>query len=176
MITAAELLVERKALLSSGQSWPHDYYASSGVWVSCGCPKCCAYYDPTGEETAKYINMEFPSWYDGQSEKPAFFTFSEVVKQSYLAHAKNGFYIGNAKKAAALEDVCLVLTPPLPLRPKRISYIGKSVWDEFLLSEDKTTWTHRTYDKGRLVWRPEGTNPPILFADLPKLLTELYSA
>jgi len=174
MITAEEILAERKALLASDQYWPHDYDSRCGVWVSCDCPKCRDYYDPTGEESAKYLNMEFPSWFDGQSERPSFFAFSPLAHQSYFAQIEEGFYIGNAKKAAVLDDVCLVLTPPLPLRPKRILYVGKSAWDEFILSDDKTSWNRRTYEMGRLVWYAAGTNPAIPFADLPSKLKELY--
>jgi hypothetical protein len=176
MITAEEILAERRELLASEMYWPHDYNSRCGVWVACDCPKCRDYYDPTGEETAKYLNMEFPSWFDGQAEKPSFFGFSKVAKQSYFATIQKGFYIGNAKKPACLEDVMLVLTPPLPLKPKRIQHISDTAWDEFLLSEDKTFWTRRTYKEGRNIRYEDGTNPPILFGDLPQKLKELFSS
>lgn len=175
MITAEEILAERRELLKSDMDWPHDYHSRCGVWVSCDCPKCRNYYDPTGEETAKYLNMEYPSWFDGQSEKPCFFGFSNLAKQSYYATIQNGFYIGNAKKPACLEDTMMVLMPPLPLKPKRIQHISDTAWDEFLLCEDKTFWTRRTYQKGRMLRYEEGTNLPIPFANLPQKLKELFS-
>jgi hypothetical protein len=89
-----------------------------------------------------------------------------------------GFYIGNAKKAATLEDVILVITPPLPLKPKRILYITESDdWHEFILSQDKTTWCYSRYEKGRSVWLAmDNPDRKISILDLPKRLTELYAA
>ena len=174
LITAEEILAERKALLDSDQYWPHDYNSRCGVWVSCDCPKCRNYYDPTGEETAKALNME-ASWFDSQSDRPCFFGFSKIARESYYAQIKDGFYIGYAKKPATLDDVCLVLTPPLVLRPKRILCVSKKSWDEFVLSDDKTSWNRRTFESSRRVWYEEGTNPPIPFADLPAKLKELYA-
>ena len=178
LITAEEVLAERASLSDSG-SFPHGTGRgwSSYKWVSCDCPPCRNEYDPTGEETAKYMNMEYPSFFNGQAEKPSF-SFSELVKQSYLAHMGPGFYIGGAKKAATLEDVVLVITPPLPLKPKRILYIAPNHdWDEFILSDDKSYWTRRSYEKGRTVWR--GTEDPdkeIPFLELGKRLTEIYGS
>lgn len=175
LITAEEILAERRALLESNQYFHHDYNSRCGVWVSCDCPKCRDYYDPTGEESAKFLNMEFPSWFDGQSERPSFFGFSTLALESYYARVQKGFYIGNAKKAACLDDVCMVVSPPLPLKPKRIQHFGDVTYDEFLLSDDKTTWTRRSYERGRSVYYEAGTNPPIPFAELPAKLKELYS-
>lgn len=177
MITAEEILAERREVLSAagGGYFPHDFNSRLGVWVSCDCPKCRDYYDPTGEHSARYLNMEFPSWFNGQGEKPSFSSFSALSKQSYLAHMGPGFYIGNAKKPACLEDVMMVLSPPLPLRPKRILRIADNHdWEEFVLSEDKSSWTRRTYVKGRMVYYEEGENPPIPFALLPERLKELF--
>jgi len=179
VITAEEVLVERSALRKELGYVPHGTGRgwSSMLWVSCDCPNCRDYYDPTGEESAKYLNMDFPSFFNDQSEKPSF-AFSKIAKESYLAHMGPGFYIGNAKKPATLEDVVLVLTPPLPLKPKRILYISeKHDWDEFVLSDDKSYWYRRSYEKGRTVWR--GNDDPyrmIPFLELGKRLTEIYGA
>lgn len=174
-ITAEEVLAEREELLANGSNWPHDVNTSVGVWVSCGCPKCSGHYDPTGEETAKYLNMEYPSWFNGQYLKPDFFGFSALSKESYLAHMGPGLYIGNAKKPACLEDVMMVLSPPLPLRPKRILHIAENNdWGEFLLSEDKKTWSYRMYVKGHMDYDLESF--PILFSELPWRLNELFGS
>ena len=174
MITAAEILAERQELLDSEMYFPHDYNSRCGVWVSCDCPPCRNHYDPTGEESAKYLNMEYPSWFDGQGDKPSF-AFSKIAKESYLAHRQPGFYIGNAKKPACLEDVMLVLSPPLPLKPKRILHIvSGNNWEEFILSEDKATWTRRTYSNGRHNYFDDKNNAPISFAELPTILKTLY--
>lgn len=175
MITAAEILAERQELRDSGTDFPHNFNARCGVWVYCDCPPCRDYYDPTGMESAKYLNMEYPSWFDGQSDTPSFY-FSKIAKESYLAHRQPGFYIGNAKKPASLEDVMLVLTPPLPLKPKRILHIvNGNNWEEFLLSDDKTSWTRRTYKNGRQTYIEEKDRVPIPFAMLSTTLKTLYS-
>lgn len=159
LITAAEILDERDALRNSGQDFPHNYNARCGVWVSCDCPPCRDFYDPTGEESAKYLNMEFPSWFNGQVDMPSFY-FSRAAKESYLAHIKPGFYIGNAKKPATLEAVVLVLTPPFPMKPKRIlRVLGKGTWDEFILSEDKMSWQSRHYANATQVFTREEPIP-----------------
>jgi len=177
VITAEEVLLERAALRKELGSIPHGTGRgwSSMFWVSCDCPNCRDYYDPTGVESARYMNMEFPSFFNDQSEKPSF-AFSKLVNQSYLAHMGPGFYIGNAKKAASLNDVILVISPPLALKPKRILYISQKFdWDEFILSQDKTTWYRKGYEKGRSVWRdPDDPDKKIPFAELPQRLTQLY--
>lgn len=177
LITAEEILLERSELRKELGYVPHGTGRgwSSMFWVSCDCPNCRDNYDPTGEESAKYLNMDFPSFFNWQVEKPSF-AFSKIAKESYLAHMGPGFYIGNAKKPATLEDVVLVITPPLPLKPKRILYISqKNDWDEFFLSEDKSHWSRHSYEKGQSVWR--GNDDPdkkIPFLELAKRLTELY--
>jgi hypothetical protein len=177
VITAEEVLTERAALRKELGYVPHGTGRgwSSMYWVSCDCPNCRDYYDPTGEESAKYLNMDFPSFFNDQSEKPSF-AFSKIAKDSYLAHMSPGFYIGNAKKPAQLDDIILVLTPPLPLKPKRILYISqKHDWDEFVLTDDKAHWYRRSYEKGRAVWRgAEDPDRKIPFLELGKRLTEIY--
>ena len=176
MITAAEVLAERAELRQELGYIPHGTGTgwSSYFWVSCDCPNCRDHYDPTGEESAKYMNMEFPSFFNGKSEKPSF-AFSKLVKESYLATLEPGFYIGNAKKPAVLSDVCLVLTPPLVLRPARILHVAADhTWDEFILSDDKATWQRRTYEKGRSHWYKDGEDQTIPFSELPARLTELF--
>ncbi len=179
VITAEEVLTERSALRKELGYVPHGTGRgwSSMLWVSCDCPNCRDYYDPTGEECAKYLNMDFPSFFNDQSEKPSF-AFSKIAKESYLAHMGPGFYIGNAKKPAPLDDVVLVITPPLPLKPKRILYISqKHDWDEFILSDDKSTWFRHSFEKGRTVCRgEEDPDRKIPFLALGKRLTEIYGA
>ena len=177
LITAEEVLAERSELRRELGYVPHGTGRgwSSMFWVSCDCPNCRDNYDPTGEESAKYMNMDFPSFFNWQVEKPSF-AFSKLVKESYLAHMGPGFYIGSAKKPATLEDVVLVITPPLPLKPKRILYISqKNDWDEFSLSEDKSHWSRHSYENGQSVWRGnEDPDKKIPFFELAKRLTELY--
>lgn len=179
LITANEILTERSALRidlgyiphGTGRGW------SSMFWVSCDCPNCRDYYDPTGEESAKYLNMEFPSFFNGRADKPSF-AFSKIAKDSYLAHLSPGFYIGDAKKPATLEDVVLVITPPLPLKPKRILYVSeKHDWDEFILSEDKSSWSRRSYKNGHIICRSkEDPDNNIPFLQLGNYLTALYGS
>ena len=177
-ITAAEILAEREAdwkagsfVHGSGMGW------SSFFWIYCECPPCRDHYDPTGEESAKYLNMEYPSFFNGQADKPNF-GYSDIVKQSYFIHMGPGFYIGNAKKAATLEDVTLMITPPLPLKPKRILYIAPNHdWDEFILSEDKTFWRRQGYTKGRSIhYNEDDSDLNIPFLGLAARLTEIYGA
>jgi hypothetical protein len=74
LITAEEVLVERSDLRRELGYVPHGTGRgwSSMLWVSCDCPNCRDHYDPTGEESAKYLNMDFPSFFNDQSEKPSF--------------------------------------------------------------------------------------------------------
>lgn len=180
LITAEEVLAERAEQRREYGYFPHGQGErwSSAFWVSCDCPNCRDNYDPTGEETAKYLNMEYPSFFNGQGEKPSF-SFSKIVKSSYLAHLKPGFYIGNAKKPATLDDVVLVQSPPLALKPKRILHNAENRdWDEFVLSDDRSHWVRRSYVKGRYVSRllgdKEDPDMNIPFAALPNRLREIF--
>ncbi len=175
-ITAAEVLAERdeQRSLSPGGGHGTGTGWSSMLWISCDCHACRTEYDPTGEESTKYMNMEFPSFFNSQSELPSFI-LSKLFKESYLAAAGPGFYIGSAKKAATLDDVILVITPPLVMRPARILHISKDyIWDEFILYEAKTLWRRRTYAKGRSIWYKEGEDQAIPFAALGGRLQELF--
>lgn len=176
-ITAAEVLEERAALREQLGHVPHGTGRgwSSMLWIYCDCPNCRDSYDPTGEESAKYLNMEYPSFFNGQHDVPSF-AFSKIAAESFLAHLKPGFYIGNAKKAAALDDVVMILTPPLVLRPARILRVGEDyTWDEFILSEDKTKWSRRTYKNGHSIFYREGEDQNIPLKELGPRLTELFS-
>jgi len=128
------------------------------------------------EELAKYLNME-ESHLTGGAEKPNVLLSPEVYNKTYLANAVPGFYIGYAKKPAALADVMMVLSPPLPLKPKRILYIHtNNYWDVFNLSADKTVWHRESYyERG---WRTHRSDSDpdlcIPFAALPARLEELF--
>ena len=167
LITAEEVLAERPTMRQ-------EMFAPHALTYICNCPQCANHYDPTGEETAKYLNMDYPTIFDGREQLPSFI-LSELGSESYLAHLKPGFYIGNAKKPATLDDVVLILTPPLVLRPKRILNIAYNyVWDEFILSENKQTWKRNTYIRGQSIWYKPGEYSAIPFAELPVLLTKLF--
>jgi hypothetical protein len=122
--------------------------------------------------------MDYPSFFNGHGDKPSF-AFSKIATESYLAHMGPGFYIGSAKKPATLEDVVLVITPPLPLKPKRILHIAENHdWNEFVLSEDKSYWSRTTYVNGRTFYRvavgEEDPDRNIPFAALPNRLREIF--
>lgn len=162
-ITAAEILAERAALRTELGSIPHGTGRgwSSMLWVSCDCPNCRDEYDPTGEESAKYLNMDSSSFFRGQSDKPSF-AFSKIAKESFLAHSKPGFYLDWDHRRLDLPTLLERLTPPLALRPKTILRIGEDgVWDELVLTADETNWFRRTYRDGRIVRYKEGENPLI---------------
>lgn len=168
-VTAEEVLAERAIMREEMLFAPHV------MTYVCNCPQCGNQYDPTGEETAKYLNMEYPTLFDGREQLPSF-VLSELGSESYLAHLKPGFYIGNAKKPATLEDVVLVLSPPFPLHPKRILHISYNyVWDEFILSESKQTWKRNTYIRGQSIWYKPDEYSAIPFEELPALLIELFA-
>jgi hypothetical protein len=166
LITAEEVVAERKAydalgLESAIYSW------QKGV--------CAEFFDPSGEETAKYLNMEFSPAYMGTTKLPDF-TWSMLARSSYLAHLKPGFYIGNAKKPALLQDVLTLLRPPFPMKPKRLLYISPEyLWDEFILSACRRFWTHYTYIRGQSVWyKPEEYDAVIPCAEFAQRLSHLY--
>ena len=171
LITAAEVLEERKALRQELGYIPHGTGRgwSSYFWVSCDCPNCRDNYDPTGEESAKYLNMDHESFFRGQSEQPSF-AFSRCAKESFLAHVTPGFYVGKRRDCLTIEQVSeIAIQAPL------ILHIGTDgTWDEFLPSSDETTWTRRTYTKGRSVFYKQGENPPIPSGELVQRLREFY--
>lgn len=180
LITASDVLAERRAQFDSGTYWPHDYNANCGLWVYCDCPKCREYYDPTGEETAKYLNMDPTSFYAKQSDMPSF-DFSTLAKESFWFAATPGFYFdtGSLYGVRDMESFITQLTPPLALYPTHILHIGKGGVDRFFLSDDKTSWSRYTWKSGNSVYYKEGENPPIPFdtsnTALRQRLTELFS-
>jgi hypothetical protein len=125
--------------------------------------------------------MDYPSAFNGLRELPSFAS-SSLAKESYMARAGPGFYIGSAKKAATLADVILVITPPLALHPARILHIAEDgTWDEFILytmldecvEMGERMWRRRTYVEGRLI-ESVATDMAIPFAALPRRLQELF--
>jgi hypothetical protein len=154
LITAAEVLVERTALRQELGFVPHGTGSgwSSMFWISCDCPNCRDQYDPTGEESAKYLNMDYTSFFCDQSEIPSF-AFSKVAKESYWFNAEPGFYFDTDIRVRTLSQVLSELTPPITLFPKHILYIGKGrVIHRFFLDTDETKWTRRSWKNGYSVW------------------------
>jgi hypothetical protein len=167
LITAAEVLEERKALRSELSSVPHGTGRgwSSYFWVSCDCPNCRDNYDPTGEECAKYLNMDSTSFFRGQSEAPSF-AFSKIAKESFLAYATPGFYLKETR--LTVDELLTQLTPST----STILRIGEDgTWDEFILNGN--AWKRRTYKKGRSVYYKEEENPSIPSGELVQRLHEL---
>jgi hypothetical protein len=155
LITAAEVIAERTALRQELGYIPHGTGSgwSSMFWVSCDCPNCRDEYDPTGEESAKYLNMDYTSFFCDQSEIPSF-AFSKIAKESYWFNAEPGFYFDTAVNGVrTLEQLLSQLTPPLALYPKHILYIGKGrVIDRFFLNTDEAKWTRRSWKDAHSVW------------------------
>jgi hypothetical protein len=163
IITAEEIVEERTQLRKELGSVPHGTGRgwSSMFWVYCDCPNCSEYYDPTGSERAKYLNMDPSSFYTDQSDLPSF-AFSKIVKDSFLAAATPGFYFDADARVRTLNALLEQLTPPLALYPKHILHIGaNNVWNRFFLKEDK--WIRRTWKNGNNFWHEKGTNLPIPF-------------
>ena len=154
-ITAAEILAERAALRNELGSVPHGTGRgwSSMYWVSCDCPNCRDEYDPTGEESAKYLNGDYTSFFCDQSDIPSF-AFSKIAKESYWFSLTPGFYFDTGVHGVrSLDELLTQLTPPLALYPKHILYIGKDrVIDRFFLTKEDTTWTRRSWKDGQSVW------------------------
>jgi hypothetical protein len=149
LITASEILAERAALRTELGYIPHGTGRgwSSMFWVYCDCPNCRDEYDPTGEESAKYLNMDHESFFRGQSDKPSF-AFSKIAKESFLAHSKPGFYVGKRRDCLSLEQV-----KEVALQAPLILHIGADyAWNEYIPSEDETVWRRRGYKDGRSVW------------------------
>lgn len=160
IITAEEVVAERTRLREELGYVPHGT-GGSYFWVYCDCPNCSEYYDPTGAERAKYLNMDPTSFFAEQTDQPSF-AFSKIAKESLLAAATPGVYFDADARVRTLESFLEQLTPPLALRPKHILHIGPGgVWDRFVLKEDQ--WIRRTWKKGNSVWHAEDENPPIPF-------------
>ena len=174
-ITATEVLADRRALLESNMYWPHDYNASCGVWVSCDCPKCQEYYDPTGEETAKYLNMDPASFFTIQSDLLSF-SFTQIAKGSLWFSLAPGIYFDNDARVRTLDGFIEQMTPPLAIRPSHILHVSKDfTLDRFFLSEDKTHWNRCSWKSGRSIYYAEGTNPPIPADAICARLKELFA-
>ena len=163
-ISAEEILEERTALRKELGYVPHGTGRgwSSMLWISCDCPNCRDQYDPTGVESAKYLNMDPSSFFTDQSEVPSF-AFSKIAKESQLFNAAFGFYFDNDVRVRTLEGLLEQLTPPLALYPSNILHVGPNSIDRFFLSTDKTSWIRKTWKAGRSVWYKEGENPTIPF-------------
>lgn len=156
-ITAEEILAERAAV-KSGSSFSHGT-GRSMFWISCGCPNCSNEYDPTGEETAKFMNMDPSSFFTDQAEMLSF-DFSTLAKESFIYNAKPGFYIDSDTRVNELDSLLGQLM--LSRRPSHILRIGKDrTWDRFFLVD--TDWVRRTWKRGRSVFYKEGENSPIPF-------------
>jgi hypothetical protein len=172
-ITASEILADRRALFESGTNWPHDYNAHCGVWVYCDCPKCRDYYDPTGEECAKYLNMDPASFFTDQSDL-ASFSMTKIAKESLWYAATPGIYFDDDARVRTLDGFIDQMTPPLAIRPSHILHIGKDYTvDRFFLSADKTSWIRRTWKSGRSVYYAD--NPPIPADAICSRLKELFA-
>lgn len=175
MITAEEIVAERVQLREQLGHVPHGTGTgwSSYFWVYCDCPNCSEYYDPTGAERAKYLNMDPSSFYTAQSDQPSF-AFSKIASESFLAAATPGFYFDADARVRTLES----FTEQLALYPKHILHISADgVWNRFALEENQ--WVRSTWKNGRSVWHAEGANPPIPFETsneaLQKRLKELFA-
>ena len=165
-ITAAEVLKEREELRSELGHVPHGTGRgwSSMFWVYCDCPNCRDEYDPTGQHTADYLNMDPKSFYTDQSDLPSFAFSKTLAKESLFFSATPGFYFDNDARVRQRDAFLEQMTPPLALYPRHILHIGTDgVIDRFFLSEDKSHWTRHTWKGGHSVWYKEGENPPIPF-------------
>jgi hypothetical protein len=177
-ITAAEILTDRRALFESDMNWPHDY-TRCGVWIYCDCPKCRDYYDPTGEECAKYLNMDPTSFFTDQSDL-ASFSLTKIAKESLWAAAGPGFYVDADAHVRTLDELIEQLSPPIALQPTHILHIGSNgVIDRFFLLKEKTTWHRRTWKSGRSFWDEEKKNLLVPFQTsniaLCSMLKELFA-
>lgn len=172
LITAAEILAERAALRTELGHVPHGTGSgwSSMLWISCDCPNCRDEYDPTGEESAKYLNMEYDSFFRGKSEMPSF-AFSKIAKESFLAAVKPGFYVGKRTDCLSLEGASEVA-----LQAPHILHISTGgIWNEYIQTEDESVWRRRTYKGGRSVWYEKEEDKVVPAAKLLEHLTTLVT-
>ena len=177
LITAAEILAERAELRKSLSSIPHGTGRgwSSMIWIYCDCPNCRDEYDPTGEESAKYLNMDPSSLFTQQAEIPSF-AFSKIASESLLAAATPGIYFDNDARVWTLDGFIEQMTPPLAIHPSHILHIGQNhTLDRFSLSTDRTYWIRRSWRSGRSIYYKEGENPPIPADAICSRLKELFS-
>lgn len=163
LITAEEILRERAVLRAekgnishgTGRGW------SSYMWVYCDCPNCRDEYDPTGVESAKFLNMDHTSFFRGQNDIPSF-SSSKLVYESFYYAAKPGFYIDADTKRYDSMELNIMLSPPAQLNPSTILYIHEDkTWDEYVLTQERTCWMRRTYKAGRCVYYSETDYLPI---------------
>ena len=180
-ITASEVLAERQALRAELGHVPHGTGSgwSSYLWVYCDCPNCRDQYDPTGEESAKYLNMDHTSFFREQSDTPSF-AFSKIAKDSFCYNATPGFYLDSDVRPLDLPTLISRLMPPLAVYPTTILRIEEDgTWDEFVMTNDNQNWVRRTHKKGRSVFYSEEENPRIPFEAsheaLRERLIQIYS-
>ena len=178
LIEAKEILDERDEQRKYASS-PHE--SSSMFWVSCDCYLCRDHYDPTGEETAKYLNMDPRSFFTDKAELPSFSSTSNAAKESFFFNASPGFYFDADRRVRTLDSFLEQLTPPLALRPQHILHISNDgTKDRFFLSLDKIYWCRSTCSAfGTSINYKDGENPHILVDDeqlnLRLLLKKLFA-
>lgn len=151
LVTAEELLNESNQL-NTTTDFPHNYNSFNGVWVYCDCPPCRNYYDPTRQESAKFLNMEL-SFFSEQADLPSF-AFSKIAKDSYFFSAIPGFHINNQvyNFATCLQQLT---------NPSCTYIVHKSrdnVWNRFILSNDKSFWKRLTWKNGHNVYYEDEKN------------------
>lgn len=170
LITASEILAERAALRKELGYIPHGTGRgwSSMFWVYCDCPNCRDNYDPTGEESAKYLNMDSTSFFRKQSDTPSF-AFSKIAKESFFYASKEGYYLD--EKRLELDELLSHIMSGASL--STILHICKDgTWDELVLSNDTTKWTQRTHRGGKSVYYKESEGAHIPYESSHDALCE----
>ena len=153
-ITPAEVLEERRTgpgfddIRRTGGG--HDGSGFFGFMPSCFCINCRNYYDPTGEQTAAYLNCE-PSYFGHGAYQPSFFG-SDLWKISYFLNRKDGIYWNSGKPVdmISLEELAASLdtspAAPSSIPPRSILIIkGVDSADDPLCYHE---WTYHQIENG----------------------------
>jgi len=87
-VTAKEVMLDREATRIANAVY--EYSSLHGFMEICPCPNCRDEYDPTGKESAAFLNCE-PSYFDKFSFIPIF--SPELFKKSFYSSRKPGIYV-----------------------------------------------------------------------------------
>ena len=146
-ILAEEIMLERTAArkIDPGHSGDGFY----GFMPNCPCPSCRDHYDPTGKETAAYLNCE-PSYFDKIAFIPSF--PPEIFKYSFYNARKPGIYVKGPFGGMLFSSPVKAVRNALLMEPQS-SHIVKlyenGVQDHFYLN-DAGNYSRFTYVKGEL--------------------------
>jgi len=146
-VTAKEVMIERDAARMTDSG--HDGSGFYGFMPNCPCPNCRDQFDPTGKETAAFLNCE-PSYFDKNAFIPTF--SQQLVKNSFYNARKPGIYLqgpmGGMIFSSPAKAVCNYVLSENP-SPHILRILPDGVQDHYYLNPSGN-YSRFTYVMGQL--------------------------